>query len=86
MNNSETSLVKGSLFNVINNQHCPQCSSQMKESDRRKEGSITYVWFDCVSANCDGQWMQPYTSLQADLSKLGHKEEVRHEVINVRPS
>ena len=85
MNPSEISLVKVSLFNVINNQHCPQCSSQMKEADRGKEESVTYVWFECVKADCDDQWMQSYARLQADLRKLEHREEVRHEVINVRP-
>ena len=86
MNHPEISLVKSRLFKVINNQRCPQCSSQMKEADRRKEESVTYVWFECVKADCDGQWMQSYSSLQADLSKLGHQEEVRHELINIRPA
>ena len=56
MNNTETSLVSISLFNVVNNQHCPQCGGKMNESDRFEEGLITYVWFECVKADCDGQW------------------------------
>jgi len=55
MNNTETNLVNVSLFNVVNNQHCPQCSGLMKEVDRRNEGLITYVWLECVKADCDGQ-------------------------------
>lgn len=75
MNHTETSMVKVSLFNVVNNQQCPQCGGRMKELDRRKEGSITFIWFECYKADCDGQWMQPYTNLQADFIKLGHKEK-----------
>lgn len=63
MNNTETSLANVSLFNVVNNRHCPQCGSLMKEAERRKEGSITYVWFECVKADCDGQWLQSYANL-----------------------
>jgi len=63
MNNTETSLVNVSLFNVVNNRHCLQCGSRMKESDRRKEGSITYVRFECVKADCHGQWLQSYANL-----------------------
>ncbi len=54
MNNTETSLAKVSLFNVVNNQHCPQCGGLIKEAERRKEGSITYVWFECVIATASG--------------------------------
>ena len=63
MNNAETSLANVSLFNVANNRHCPQCGGLMKEAQRRKEGSITYVWLECVKADCDGQWLQPYANL-----------------------
>ena len=65
MNNTGTSLAKVDLFNVVNRRRCPQCGGPMKEADRCKEGSITYVWFECVKADCDGQWLQPYASLQA---------------------
>jgi len=64
MNNAETSLVKVDLFNVVNRRHCSQCGGPMKEADRREEGSITYVWLECVKADCDGQWLQPYATLQ----------------------
>ena len=63
MNNTETSLAKVSLFNVVNNQRCPQCGGLMKKSERREEGSITYVWFECIKADCDGQWLQSCVNL-----------------------
>ena len=63
MNNAETSLVNVSLFNVVSNRHCPQCGGLIKESDRRKEGSITYVLFECVKLDCDGQWFQSSLNL-----------------------
>ena len=62
MNNTETSLAMVSLFNVVNNQRCPQCGGLMKESERREEGSITFVWFECIKTNCDGQWLQSYAN------------------------
>jgi len=36
MNNTEMSSVNVSLFRIVNNQHCPQCGSLMKETERRK--------------------------------------------------
>jgi hypothetical protein len=63
MNNTETSFVNISLFDVVSNRHCPQCGSPMKEVDRRKEGPITYVWFECVKVDCEGQWLQSYADL-----------------------
>ena len=63
MNNTETSLVNVSLFKAVNNRHCPQCGALMKEADRCKEGSITYVWFECVKLGCDGQWFQSSANL-----------------------
>jgi len=63
MNNTETSLVNVGLFRVVNNQHCPQCGGLIKEAQRRKEGSITFVWFECIKADCDGQWLQSYLGL-----------------------
>jgi hypothetical protein len=63
MNNTEMSLVKDSLLNVVDNHRCPQCGGLMKEAERHKEGSITYVWFECVKADCDGRWLQSYKLL-----------------------
>ena len=63
MNNTEMSLAKVSLFNVVNNQRCPQCRGLMKESDRLKEGLITFVWLECIKTNCDGQWLQSCVNL-----------------------
>ncbi|MBN1126839.1 MAG: hypothetical protein JXA82_17670 [Sedimentisphaerales bacterium] len=60
MQNQETSLVGAGLFKIENSRGCPQCGSQMKETERRTEGSITFVWFACAKADCDGQWMQSY--------------------------
>ena len=57
------SLAGISLFDVVSNRHCPQCGGLMKEVDRRKEGSITYVWYECVKVDYDGQWLQSYTDL-----------------------
>lgn len=63
MNYTETNLVKISLLDVVNNRHCPQCGGLMKEAERCKEGSIVYVWFECVKTECDGQWFQSYANL-----------------------
>jgi len=63
VNSTETGLANVSLFNVVNNQHCPQCGGLTEEVDGCKEGSIAYVWFECVKADCDDQWLQPYTGL-----------------------
>jgi hypothetical protein len=63
MNNTETSLAKVSLFNVVNKRHCPQFGNQMREADRCKKGSIIDVWFECVKTECDGQWFQSYAGL-----------------------
>lgn len=60
MNNTGTSLVNVSLFNVVNNQRCPQCGGPMREMDRINEAT-TYVWFECGREDCDGQWLQSYT-------------------------
>jgi hypothetical protein len=63
MNNTEMSLATVNVFNVVNNRRCPQCGSSMNEEVRYKEGAITYVWFECVRTDCDGQWMQSYLGL-----------------------
>jgi hypothetical protein len=67
MNNTETSLVKISLFKVTNDRRCPQCGNPMKEAERCNEGSITYVWFECAKADCDGQWWQSYINQMSVL-------------------
>ena len=63
MNNTETSLVNVSLFNVVNNRHCPQCGGLMNESDRCKKDTITFVRLECIKINCDGQWFQSSANL-----------------------
>ena len=59
----KTSRLKISLFNAANYRHCPQCGGVMKEVEKRKEGLTTYVWLECVKANCDGQWLRTYANL-----------------------
>jgi hypothetical protein len=39
----------------------------MKEAERCKEGSITYVWFECAKADCNGQWWQSYINQMSVL-------------------
>jgi hypothetical protein len=80
MNNTETSLVKVSLFNVINNRHCPQCGSQMKESEKRKEGAFTFVWFECIKSGCKGQWIQSYAE---SLPKLFNQKVSQEKIYNL---
>ncbi len=59
----EQSLLPIKLYQVVNHTLCPQCGGRMRELERLKEGTITYVWFECVRAECDGQWMQSYIGL-----------------------
>jgi len=69
MNSAGMTLATVSLFNVINKRCCPQCGGPMREAERHKEGSTTYVWFECIRAGCDGQWLQPYVSLLSKQSE-----------------
>jgi len=63
MNNEEISFVNIFLSYVVNNRYCPQCGSMMKEAKRRKGGSVTFLWFECIKANCEGQWLHSYANL-----------------------
>jgi hypothetical protein len=58
MNNAETSFATVSLFNIVNNQHCPECGSSMNEGIKCQVGTITYMWLECVKTDCDGHRMQ----------------------------
>jgi hypothetical protein len=37
---------------------CPECGAQMREIDRLKESSCSFVWLACTQVDCDGQWLQ----------------------------
>jgi len=42
----------------IDNTPCPECGSPMIEVDRQIENQITFIWYECVRPDCDGQWLQ----------------------------
>jgi predicted RNA-binding Zn-ribbon protein involved in translation (DUF1610 family) len=37
---------------------CPECGSQMIEVQRCNENKNSYIWYECVEENCDGQWLR----------------------------
>jgi len=37
---------------------CPQCGSAMAEAERINENGFSFVWYECIRADCDGQWLE----------------------------
>jgi hypothetical protein len=47
---------------------CPECGATMKEIDRLKENSWTFIWLVCTRADCDGQWLQRKVCQESEQS------------------
>ncbi len=47
---------------------CPECGATMKEIDRLKESSWTFIWLVCTRADCDGQWLQRKVCQESERS------------------
>lgn len=39
---------------------CPLCGTLMFESDRLAENNCMFVWYECGSNNCVGQWLDKH--------------------------
>lgn len=50
--------VTKNFFGVSNKHMCPNCSGAMTEIDRVNENGFSFIWYECIRANCDGQWLE----------------------------
>ena len=48
---------------------CPECGNRMVEMDRVSEGNAVFVWYECGSDGCSGQWLQKILQPQAGAAK-----------------
>jgi predicted RNA-binding Zn-ribbon protein involved in translation (DUF1610 family) len=62
METLQTNQLQLKLKQTVYRKLCPECGEQMVEVDRVTENNLTYVWFECSSDNCNGQWLQSYCS------------------------
>lgn len=37
---------------------CPDCRGAMAEVDRVNENGFSFIWYECMQANCNGQWLE----------------------------
>jgi hypothetical protein len=37
---------------------CPNCRGAMAEVDRVNENGFSFIWYECMQANCNGQWLE----------------------------
>jgi hypothetical protein len=51
-------------FELANKHRCPECGGRMAEVERVNENGFSFVWYECMMANCDGQWLEKKAALQ----------------------
>ena len=49
---------RSNFFEVANKHLCPDCRGAMAEIDRVNENGYSYIWYECIRADCDGQWFE----------------------------
>ena len=49
-------LIKG-LMQAVSQRVCPKCGSKMAEVDRVVENGFSYVWYECMGAGCNEQFL-----------------------------
>ncbi len=37
---------------------CPECGCRMLRVDDAREANFIFVWYECSSSRCDGQWLE----------------------------
>ena len=37
---------------------CPECGARMVQADKRIENGSLFIWYECSSEDCNGQWLQ----------------------------
>jgi hypothetical protein len=42
---------------TANHRPCPNCTTVMAPVDTIHENGFLFVWYECSSANCGGQWL-----------------------------
>ena len=50
--------VRKRFFEVANRHICPNCECAMAEVDRVDENGYSFIWYECIRAGCDGQWLE----------------------------
>ena len=45
-------------MNQETSRRCPECRMMMFEVDRTQECGMTYIWYECSTDSCDGQWLE----------------------------
>jgi len=48
----------GKSQQVQKQQFCPECGAMMVEVEQRIENRFLFVWYECSTKDCDGQWLQ----------------------------
>lgn len=46
------------FFETANKHICPTCKCAMAEVDRVNENGYSFIWYECMRDNCDGQWLE----------------------------
>jgi hypothetical protein len=55
------------FFEVSNKHKCPDCSGAMAEIDRVNENYFSFIWHECIRANCNGQWLEKKSSQRGGI-------------------
>ena len=50
--------VRRGFFEGVNKYMCHNCRGAMAEVDRVSENGFSFIWYQCMRANCDGQWLE----------------------------
>lgn len=43
---------------TMNKRPCPGCGGAMAEVERVNENGFLFVWYECMQADCGGQWLE----------------------------
>ena len=64
-----TNRLTGMFNKAEDHRICPECGNRMGEVDRVSEGNAVFIWYECGSEGCSGQWLQKILQPSAGVPK-----------------
>jgi hypothetical protein len=58
MADGATELFKTRYCEIAKKHLCPQCHGEMAEVERVNENGFSFIWYECMRVDCDGQWLE----------------------------